>query len=247
MKPLIIIPARYESSRLPGKPLVDIHSKPMIQHVWERVKDVAQCIIATDDQRIYDKAVSFGAQVVMTAESHESGTDRCLEAYSLWQKESKEEFKLIINVQGDEPLIDPNEIKLLIQCFNDPKVEMASLAFKVKAKEDLMSRSNCFVVFDDNMDALYFSRWPLPYFRGLEEEDLNNKTVYRHIGMYAYTPVALREFAHLPVSSLEKAESLEQLRWLSAGKKIRLAIGNSPAPSVDTQEDLEQIRKLMES
>lgn len=238
MKILGIIPARYESSRFPGKPLVDIMGKSMIQRVYEQSNKAAsleKVIIATDDQRIVDHVKIWGGNVMMTSPHHSSGTDRCHEVLSV----QKDIFDVVINIQGDEPFIDPSQIEKVIEGFIHQDTQISSLAKKITTQEELFNPNSVKVVIGENDKALYFSRAVIPYLRAVEEKDyLKNGTFFKHIGIYAYRASVLNEICKLPQSVLEKAESLEQLRWLSAGYKINMGITELEGISVDTPEDL---------
>ena len=243
MKVLGIIPARYGSSRLEGKPLVDICGKPMIQRVYEQAKKALDFVlIATDDKRIEKIVKDFGGNVIMTSADHTTGTNRCLEAYNLFLREKDIEFDVVLNIQGDEPLLEPEQINSLISCFKVSGTQMATLVIPTKLDDRL--NSGVFVVFDKNMDALYFSRSIIPFIRDEDKDDWTNKhTFYKHIGMYGFTPEALMEFSNLEETSLEKSEKLEQLRWLENGNKIKVAITEHESIPVDTINDLESVRK----
>lgn len=242
MKVLGIIPARYQSSRLPGKPLVTIGDKPMIQHVYERAQQAFEhLVVATDDRRIIDAVQSFGGQAVLTGSHHQSGTDRCLEAYM----KAEGDFEVIVNIQGDEPFIEPEELKKLAALFENPETEFGTLVKAIKTQAELDNRTGCFVVLNDLDQALYFSRTLIPHLRDIPPEEwLGKHTFYKHIGLYAYRPSALIRFAGLAPSSLEKAEALEQNRWIQAGGKIKVAFAETEAISVDTPQDLEEAREL---
>lgn len=238
MKILGIIPARYESSRFPGKPLVDIMGKSMIQRVYEQANKAAslnKVIIATDDSRIVDHINEWGGNVMMTSSEHASGTDRCQEVLSA----QDEDFDIVVNIQGDEPFIDPSQIEKVTECFTNQETQISSLAKKISAKEELFNPNSVKVVIGENGKALYFSRAVIPFLRAVEEKDYLTKGVfYKHLGIYAYRASVLNEICRLPQSILEKAESLEQLRWLSAGYKIAMGITEIEGISVDTPEDL---------
>jgi len=246
MKFLGIIPSRYASTRLEGKPLADICGKPMIQHVYERASEIlSDVFVATDDERIEKVVKSFGGKVVMTSLEHNTGTNRCLEAYQKIQLNSSEKYDIVINIQGDEPLLHSEQITGLMNCFEDGTTEMATLVTKLKNKNELQSKSEAFVTFDINKKALYFSRNVIPGMRDIEELFSFEKTAYyKHVGMYAYTPDALKIFAELPQSNLELIEGLEQNRWLENGHSIVVNITEHDSISVDTIEDLEYVRKL---
>lgn len=248
MKVLGIIPARYGSSRLVGKPLKDIEGKSMIQRVYERcILTLDKVVVATDDERIKSHVLSFGGDVVMTSAKHKTGTNRCLEALEILELKNGFKPDVLINIQGDEPLLHPDQIKNIISCFkNDSTVELASLAMPAGENANLEAHNGCFVVLDDNNDALYFSRSIIPYLRDIPKQEWAKKHPYfYHVGMYAYTPAALKKFAELPQSPLEIAESLEQLRWLQNGGKIRLALTEHETIAVDTQEDLDRVRAII--
>lgn len=247
MKVLGIIPARYGSTRLEGKPLVDICGKPMIQRVYEQAqKSLKHVVVATDDERIVKAVQDFGGHVVMTSSDHNTGTNRCLEAYRVYTKLHKLEFNVIVNIQGDEPLLEPKQVNLLISCFiKDVVTEMATLVIPVKATESF-EQTGVFVVLDKLKNALYFSRSVIPFIRDSAKDDWHKKHIfYKHVGMYAFKPSALVEFSSLEQTSLELAESLEQNRWLENGKKIKVEVTNIETIAVDTLEDLERVRKII--
>jgi len=242
-----IIPARFASTRLEGKPLADICGKTMIQHVYERVAKVLDSVyVATDDTRIEEVVKSFGGKVVMTSDQHNSGTDRCLEAHNIVQENSEIKFDVVVNIQGDEPMLESNQILELMSCFDNPKTEIATLITKVTEAGELKSKSSAFVITDINMRAIYFSRTPMPAVKGLEISEWFGKTdFYKHIGMYAYKPSVLEKVANLKQSKLELIEGLEQNRWIENGYPIHVAVTEFDSISVDTPEDLENIRKIM--
>ena len=245
MNVLGIIPARYGSTRLEGKPLIDLCGKPMIQHVYERASMLLEhVVVATDDERIVAAVERFGGNVVMTSSNHNTGTNRCLEALRVFSKRAGEEFDVVINIQGDEPLLDPEQLRLLISCFYEPETEMATLVIPVNEKESL--DNGVFVVIDRFKNALYFSRSVIPFVRDSEKKDwIKEHTFYKHIGMYGFKPKALNEFASLQQTSLEIAESLEQNRWLENSKKIKVEITDVQTIGVDTLDDVEMVRKLL--
>ena len=248
MKILGIIPARFASTRLEGKPLKDICGKTMIQRVYEQaIQALEHVYIATDDSRIEAEVNSFGGNVIMTSTEHTTGTNRCLEAYNIVQKELKIDFDAVINIQGDEPLLEPEILISLANCFNDSSTEMATLIRPVHDKKELLSTSDIWVVIDKNDYALYFSREIIPYVRGAHKDDwIEHHAFYKHIGMYGFTPKAIKQFASMNQTSLEKAESLEQLRWLENGGKIKVAHTTHHALSVDTQEDLDEVIEIIQ-
>lgn len=235
-----VIPARYASTRFPGKPLIDIAGKTMIQRVYEQSKkcsSLKDVIIATDDQRIFDHAISIGAKVLMTSEDHTSGTDRCAEVL-----DNIDDCDVIINIQGDEPLIDPNQIELLCNCFNDPNTDIATLVKKIESIDVLFNFNTPKVILDHNSFAIYFSRESIPHIRNVDREDwLNKHTFYQHIGIYGYKADVLKEITQLNTSSLERAESLEQLRWIENGYKIKTACTEIDSIAIDSPEDLDKV------
>ncbi len=247
MEFLGIIPARYGSTRLEGKPLVDINGKPMIQWVYEKTKLALQhVVVATDDARIIAAVNDFGGEVVMTSREHNTGTNRCLEALQKSNKIHNMDFDVVINIQGDEPMLNPEQIITLKQCFDDKNTELATLVIPVTNPIDLENDSEVFVTFDKNMKALYFSRAVIPVVHGVERKNwMDQTTFYKHLGLYGYTAKVLEHFANLPQSNLEKLEKLEQNRWIENGGSIRIGITEHQSIPVDTQEDLERIRKII--
>lgn len=249
MKPLrfiVIIPARYASTRFPAKPLALLGGKPVIQRVYEQVSGVvSDVVVATDDERIYEAVEAFGGRVVMTSTNHKSGTDRCWEAY---QKQG-EEFDVVINVQGDEPFIAHSQLRAIMDCFNDETTDIATLV-KPFTEEDgieaLENPNSPKVVLDKQSRAIYFSRSVIPYLRGVEREEwLKKHTYYKHIGMYAFRADVLRQVTSLEQSPLELAESLEQLRWLENGYKIGVGISDVETVGIDTPEDLQKAEEFL--
>lgn len=245
MKFIGIIPARYASTRFPGKPLVDINGKTMIQRVYEQVSSILDDVcVATDDNRIFDTVQGFGGKVVMTSDKHKSGTDRVKEAYDIITKEG-DVFDVIINIQGDEPFIQADQINLLKDCFNSPNVDIATLAKKIDSVDELFDINKVKLVRSIEGKALYFSRFSIPYQRGVEESLwLDNHDYYKHIGMYAYKSSVLGKIANLPMSKLEISESLEQLRWLENGFTIQTAITDIESIGIDTPEDLNKVKQM---
>ncbi|MDR1720768.1 MAG: 3-deoxy-manno-octulosonate cytidylyltransferase [Dysgonamonadaceae bacterium] len=244
MKFVGIIPARYASTRFPGKPLADMLGKTMIQRVYERVSGLLdEVYVATDDQRIFDAATGFSGKVVMTSDTHRSGTDRCREAY----EHIGRPFDVIINVQGDEPFIHENQIRLLQSCFEDPQTQIATLVkpFSPDTEPEVLFNPNTpKVILNKNRQVIYFSRSVIPYVRGKDIADWGSYTVfYKHIGIYAYRSEILKEIAALEPSALEKAESLEQLRWIENGYVIKAGITTEETLGIDTPEDLEKALK----
>ncbi len=242
MTPLIIIPARYASSRLPGKPLALIKDKPMIQHVYERVKTLFEHVyIATDDERIMFAAKKFSAPAVMTRSNHLSGTDRCCEALEIIEENTKLSFDIVINVQGDEPMIDPYSVQAAAALMQKENCQIGTLIKKIDNANALFDTNIPKVVLDKDFKALYFSRQTIPFLREKPTEQwLANHTYYKHIGLYVFRKDILKEITKLSVSSLEKAEKLEQNRWLEAGYSINCAVTEYESLSIDTKEDLER-------
>ena len=242
MKFIGIIPARYASTRFPGKPLADMNGKPMIQRVYEQVKDVLDSVcVATDDIRIENAVKAFGGQVVMTSDQHRSGTDRCYEAY----QKIGEGYDVIVNIQGDEPFIHPEQIQTIKTCFADANTQIATLVKPFRSDDDfestLFNPNSPKVVLNKNNEAMYFSRSIIPYIRGkIYTEWLPSHTFYKQIGLYAYRAQVLKEITQLPQSALELAESLEQLRWLENGYKIKVGITEQETIGIDTPEDMEK-------
>ena len=232
-----IIPARYASTRFPGKPLAEINGKPMVQWVFERVQssEVHDLAVATDDERIADCARGCGGKVVMTSPDHASGTDRCGEAAKAMHPNDND---VVINIQGDEPLISPREIHLLASTFEDRTVQIATLVNPFLDDELLRNPNVVKVVKAKNGNVLYFSRLPIPYLR---ENATPPKNYFRHIGIYAYRYEVLRQIVQLPTSELENSEKLEQLRWLENGYTIRALECDYQGIGVDTPEDLEKL------
>ena len=237
MKVIGIIPARYASTRFPGKPLALIAGKSMIERVYIQCikSSLSDVVVATDDDRIYNHVKDFG-RVMMTASHHQSGTDRCHEVVE--KTSFKEKFDYVINIQGDEPFIDPQQIDLLASLL-DGKTEIATLIKKIEDKEQLFNANVVKVVKGVNNQALYFSRAAIPHVRGKDEQEWpTHHTFYKHIGMYAYRTDILKKIASLKQTTLEKTESLEQLRWLENGYTILTAETNLETLGIDTAEDL---------
>ena len=242
MKILGIIPARYGSTRFPGKPLIDINGKSMIQRVYEQAKSCPRLdnvFVATDDQRIFDHVKSFGGSVEMTSDKHESGTDRCAELV----EKINEKYDVVINIQGDEPYIDPTQIIQLCDCFNDEKTDIATLIKKIDNTTDLFNENKVKVVKNPKDFAIYFSRNPIPFLKAEKQENwLEKHCYYKHIGIYGYRTEVLKNITVTSVSLLEKAEGLEQLRWLENGFHIKVAETELEAIAIDSPEDLEKIK-----
>ena len=239
---LAIIPARYASSRFPGKPLALINGKMMIERVYRQTEKAYENLcVATDDIRIFNAVKGFGGRVVMTSTLHQSGTDRCLEALDLFSKESGMAFDVVINGQGDEPYIKPEQIKQVGACFNDRSGRLATLVKRVESLSELKNTNTPKVIVDKNMDAIYFSRTVIPFARNKEVNDsfLQDNIYYKHIGLYGYRSDTLREICNLEQSYLEKTEKLEQLRWIENGYKIRVAKTSFVTYAIDTPQDIE--------
>ena len=248
LKFIVLIPARYASTRFPAKPLALLGGKPVIQRVYEQVaKVVSSVAVATDDERIASVVESFGGRAIMTSPDHQSGTDRCWEAY---QKVGAE-YDVVINVQGDEPFIAESQLRAIMECFEDEATDIATLVkpfSEADGIEALENPNSPKVVLDKESRAIYFSRSVIPYLRGVEREDwLKQHTFYKHIGMYAFRSEVLREITSLPQSPLELSEKLEQLRWLENGYKIGVGISDVETVGIDTPEDLERAEEFLQA
>ena len=246
MKFLGIIPARYASTRFPAKPLAMLGGKTVIQRVYERVAGVLDdAYVATDDERIEVAVKAFGGKGVMTSVDHKSGTDRCYEACM----KIGGGFDVVVNIQGDEPFIQPSQLNAVKACFDDPTTQIATLVKPFTSEDTLVALENVNspkVVVSTNWNALYFSRSIIPYQRNANQADwLKNHTYYKHIGLYAYRAEVLKEITALPQSSLELAESLEQLRWLENGYKIKVGISEVETIGIDTPHDLERAEEFL--
>jgi len=241
MKVLGIIPARFASTRFPGKPLVVIEGKSMIQRVFEQAlscKAISEIIVATDDESIRKHVERFGGKSVMTGKYHRSGTERCIEVYNKILAQG-EHYDAVLNIQGDEPFIHPEQIYELISCFEDKEVMIASLKKRIISTEELINPNVVKVVSRINGDALYFSRTAIPSVRGMDvSEWLGHTSFFKHTGIYGYRPEALSGIAGLPPSKLEMSESLEQLRWLENGFRIRMKETSFDSIAIDTPADL---------
>ena len=243
MKVVGIIPARYNSTRFPGKPLAMIKGKTMIQRVCEQAwkSKLDAVVVATDDIRIADEVLKFGGKYVMTDPRHQSGTDRCCEAVQMLE----EQYDAVINIQGDEPFIDPRHIDLLVDMISRDDTQLASLVKRVEDAEDLFGSTKVKVVMDKTGKALYFSRNPIPFMQNMAHEKwLQKGRFYQHIGIYAYKTETLHQIAKMQPSALEQAESLEQLRWLENGLSIRMAVVAGESISIDTPDDLAKAREM---
>jgi 3-deoxy-manno-octulosonate cytidylyltransferase (CMP-KDO synthetase) len=245
MKIIGIIPARYASTRFPGKPLVDIAGKSMIQRVYEQAKKsthLTEVVVATDDIRIERHVTNFGGQVVMTSTQHQSGTDRCFEAMQVFATPAD----VIINIQGDEPFIHPGQIDELASCFRHPGVQIATLVKKIDSTADLFNVNIPKVVLNTNKEAIYFSRQTLPHIRGKKEAEwMQQFTFFKHIGIYAYQVEVLSKITALKPASLEIAEGLEQLRWIENGYKIKVELTDYESVAIDVPDDLKKLTKFL--
>lgn len=247
MKYLAIIPARYASTRFPGKPLAMINGKPMIQRVYERVSlFFDDCWVATDDESIEQTVKGFAGRVVMTSADHKSGTDRCAEALDKIMATTATIFDVVVNIQGDEPFVAEEHLYKIRGVFADPAIEIATLIKPFANDEDIENQNIPKVVVSKNGDALYFSRSIIPYIRNTERSEWHKYYIfYKHIGVYAWRAEVLRAVTLLPQGALELAESLEQLRWLENGYRIRTVVVETETVAVDTPEDLDRVVAMM--
>ena len=245
MKFIGIIPARYASTRFPGKPLALLGGKPVIQHVYEKVAAVLEAAyVATDDESIYDVVKSFGGQVVMTRTDHKSGTDRIEEAI----EKIGGEWDVVVNVQGDEPFVAKSQLDTICHCFDDPTTQIATLGKPFESMETVQNPNSPKIVVDNMGFAMYFSRSVIPYVRGKEMSSwLTHYPFLKHLGIYAYRKDVLRQVTQLPQSSLEIAESLEQLRWLQNGFKIKVGTTDVETVGIDTPQDLERAEEFLKA
>jgi 3-deoxy-manno-octulosonate cytidylyltransferase (CMP-KDO synthetase) len=250
MKSIAIIPARYASTRFPGKPLAQLGGKPVVQRVYEKVAPlVDMAVVATDDERIYDVVEQFKGKVVMTSPDHKSGTDRVQEAYTKVSQALGVTYDVVINVQGDEPFIAAQQIQAVKDCFMDARTYIATLVKPFHPEdglEALLNPNSPKVVLGANSQAMYFSRSVIPYLRGVEQSEwLQKHTFYKHIGLYAYRPEALAKITAMEQTPLEKAESLEQLRWLENGMHITVRVVDIETVGIDTPQDLESAEQFL--
>ena len=246
MKFIGIIPARYASTRFPGKPLALLGGKPVIQHVYEKVAAVLEAAyVATDDERIYDVVKSFGGQVVMTRTDHKSGTDRIEEAI----EKIGGEWDVVVNVQGDEPFVAKSQLDTICHCFDDSTTQIATLGKPFESMEAVQNPNSPKIVVDNMGFAMYFSRSVIPYVRGKEKSSwlTHYHPFLKHLGIYAYRKDVLRQVTQLPQSSLEIAESLEQLRWLQNGFKIKVGTTDVETVGIDTPQDLERAEEFLKT
>ena len=244
MKILGIIPSRYASTRFPGKPLAMINGKSMVLRVYEQAKKsklLTKVVVATDDQRIYDHVVDFGGEVLMTGDYHLNGTTRCYEVIEIL-KNSGEHFDVVINIQGDEPMIDPANIDRVANLFKDKDTQIATLVKEITSTEDLFNNNVVKAVLANNGKAIYFSRQAIPFARSQNNDSwLDENTYFKHIGIYGYGASVLEKIVDLPVGKLEKAESLEQLRWIENNYTIKADITDFESIGIDTPEDLNKL------
>lgn len=241
-----IIPARYASTRFPGKPLAMIGDKPMIRRVWEQAsRSLQKVYVATDDERIAGAVASFGGIAIMTSSSHSTGTERCAEAAAKLLEQG-EKIDVVVNIQGDEPFIRPGQIDLLVSAFSDSTVDIATLVRRTKKGEDIFNPNQPKVVIDSKGNAIYFSRAAIPYIRDVRTEEWSDKfTFFKHLGIYAYRTSVLMKIVKLAPGVLEKAESLEQNRWLENGLRIRVSVTEWASIGIDTPEDLESAKAFL--
>lgn len=246
MKVLGVIPARFASTRYPGKPLVSINGKSMIRRVYEqalKASSLDHVLIATDDSRIFDHVKGFDGNVVMTSPTHQNGTARCQEVLgSLSLTDQSVKYDVVVNIQGDEPFINPLQIDKVAGLFNDPKVEIGTLAKRITKTEELFNPNTVKAVFGKKKNAICFSRQAMPFLRDIPEKDWTEKfDFYKHIGIYGYRAEVLNEIVKLKASKLEEAEKLEQLRWLENGYNIAVEITEFEGVSIDSPEDLSKL------
>lgn len=242
MKIIGIIPSRYASSRFPGKPLLDLKGKSMIRRVYEgasRSQRLSEVIVATDDARIYDEVLSFGGKAMLTSPSHSTGTDRCGEVIR------QVECDIVLNIQGDEPLVDARQLDQLCDAFQDETVEIATLGIRNVSEKDLLNKNRIKIVCDKDNNAIYFSRSPIPNTENSTQENIDAYPFQRHIGLYAYRTKTLQKLVNLEPTLIEKVESLEQLRWLYHGYKVRVVETSIETPNIDVVEDIEEVLKYL--
>lgn len=244
MKILGIIPSRYASSRFPGKPLINLKGKSMIRRVYEGASKSARLtdlIVATDDRRIFDEVVSFGGKAIMTHESHSTGTDRCAEVLKNWEGH----VDVVINIQGDEPLVNAHQLDLLLDAFLDENTQIATIASPKILEEDLVNPNRIKVVKNTAGNAMYFSRSAIPNYANSKVSPLESYPYLRHIGLYAYRANVLESISHLEPCALEQTESLEQLRWMYHGYPVKLVETDIETPNIDTPEDVQKVLDLL--
>jgi 3-deoxy-manno-octulosonate cytidylyltransferase (CMP-KDO synthetase) len=241
-----IIPARYASKRFPGKPLINIGGKTMIHQVYSQVQKVFKYVyVATDDSRIYKEVESFGGKVVMTQKKHKTGTDRCAEAILKIEDIENKTFDIVINIQGDEPFIKTEQLIQIQKAFKFKRTQIATLAKPINNKEDIFNQHKPKLIINNKQEAIYFSRSPMPYVRGVRFDKWVTKHLFfKHVGLYGFRKDILLEITKLTQSPLEKAESLEQLRWLENGYKIKIEFTEHESISIDTPKDLEKVKQI---
>jgi 3-deoxy-manno-octulosonate cytidylyltransferase (CMP-KDO synthetase) len=245
MQILGIIPARYASTRFPGKPLADIGGKTMIQRVYEQAQQALPLVyVATDDERIAAAVEAFEGNVIMTSATLHSGTDRCAEAVAKIRLDRNTNFEIIVNIQGDEPFIAPEQLQLLTRCISSPDTQIATLVKRFAPDEDIFHPNTPKVVLNADNEAIYFSRSAIPYVRAPRDEWIRQAPFYKHVGLYAYRTAVLMQLARLQPSALELAENLEQLRWIENGFRIKVDITDSPTYAVDSPDDLQRLQAL---
>ncbi|WP_442794693.1 3-deoxy-manno-octulosonate cytidylyltransferase [Pelobium manganitolerans] len=244
MKILGIIPARFASTRFPGKPLIDLAGKSMIQRVYEQAKKasaLADVVVATDSAEIFNAVNAFKGNVIMTSDQHQSGTDRCAEV-----SKKMIGYDAIINIQGDEPLIDPQQINLLASCFNDITTDLATLIKRIHNEEELFNYNTPKVIINSRSEAIYFSRQVIPYLKEVSPDDYLKKHIfYKHIGIYGYRTTTLGIIASMNLGKLENAEKLEQLRWIENGSTIKVAITDKESLAIDSPEDVAKVLEAL--
>jgi len=245
---IAIIPARYASTRFPGKPLAEIRGKSMIERVYQQASQAMNHVwVATDDQRIEQDVRRFGGRCVMTSAEHKSGTDRVREALDKIEQESGHRFQIVINLQGDEPFIQPDQLRELMSCFSDPQTQIATLIKGIDQNHDIFNENLPKVITTQDENAIYFSRSPIPFIRNQDKHQwIQHHPFMKHIGLYAYRTDILRQITRLAPSSLELAESLEQNRWIQHGYRIKTAITRHENHPVDTPGDLEAILQQLD-
>jgi len=240
MRKLAVIPARYASTRFPGKPLLELKGKSMIQHVFDRVNNgnlFDKVVVATDDERIYNHVKSFGGNVEMTSLQHETGTDRCGELVT--NKYSN--YDIVVNIQGDEPLVSNQQLQTLLNAFSESQVKIATLGIRTSNYSEINDPNRIKIALDQFQNALYFSRSAIPFLRN----DSSGFEYIRHIGLYAFRTKTLLELVQLPQGTLEKIESLEQLRWMENGYKVNVQLTTIETPNIDVPEDVDKVLRLM--
>jgi len=244
-----IIPARYASTRFPGKPLAQLGGRSMVEWVYRHASEAFDTVVvATDDKRIVAEVQRFGGRAVMTSPDHQSGTDRCAEALTLMQEETGTNADVVVNIQGDEPFVDPKLLSRLAACFNDEFTQIATVVKPFDTTADLLNPNNVKAVMTAAGRAVYFSRSPIPYIRGFAQDEwLRQHTFYWHLGLYAFRADILNRLTQLPPSPLEVAESLEQNRWLENGYDIRIIQTSGENIAIDTPEDLAMAQKIVSS